>query len=83
MKNNNLLEMQEMLFAEMKRLSDDKLMEEKGMEEVARSNALSASALTILKSINAQLRIEEVSQKYEINEKVLHKKIGLMYDDEA
>lgn len=77
MGNDRLLEMQEMLFQEMKRLSNDKLMKENGMYEIARSNSLSASALTIIKSINVQLRIQEIAEKQQLTSNAIQKRIGV------
>lgn len=62
-KNNKLIKIQEMLMREMDRLDNDDLMGKYGKEEVARSNALSQSACTFLKSVNVSLRIMEQSEK--------------------
>lgn len=75
--NNNLIKIQEMLLRQMKRLDDDKLMEVKGKEEVARGNTLSQSAVTFLKSINVGIRVIEMSNKMEIQKDNLTKELGI------
>lgn len=75
--NNNLIVIQEMLMRQMKRLDDDKLMKENGRDEVARGNALSQSAVTMLKSINVGIRVIEMSKKYETDKKLLTKELGI------
>ena len=75
--NNRLLEMQEMLFNQMKRLDDGKLTMEELNSEVSRSNALSNSALTILKTINVNIRITELSEKYNKTKESINKELGV------
>lgn len=75
--NNKLIEMQEMLMNQMKRLDDDKLMAVSGRGEVLRGNALNQNATTFLKSVNVGMRIIEMSNKYEIQEAKLSKELGV------
>lgn len=58
--NNDLITMQEMLMRSMKRLDEENV---DISNEIARSNALSNSATTFIKSINANLRIKEIAEK--------------------
>ena len=75
--NNKLIDIQEILMRQMKRLDDDKVMEESGTTEIARSNALSNQATTYLKSLNTQLRILETAKTNEQTAEALKKQIGL------
>lgn len=58
--NNDLIAMQGMLMRSMKRLDEENV---DISNEIARSNALSNSATTFIKSINANLRIKEIAEK--------------------
>lgn len=82
MEKNKLLEIQEMLLKEMKRLDNDILMEREGKEEVARSNALSQSAGTFLKAINVSLRIMEQAERCSKTSFSLQAELGLNNFDE-
>ena len=75
--NNRLLDMQEMIFKQMKRLDNDKLSLEELTNEVSRSNALSNNALTIIKAINVNIRITELSEKYQKTKGAISKELGL------
>ena len=75
--NNRLLDMQEMIFKQMKRLDNDKLSLEELTNEVSRSNALSNNALTIIKAINVNIRITELSEKYQKTKGTISKELGL------
>ncbi len=81
MKNNNIIEIQEMLMREMKRLDNDAIMQREGKEEVARGNALSQSANTFIKSVNLGLRVIEVADKTNTNKTTLAKELGIDIDD--
>ena len=76
--NNNLIKMQEMLMRQMKRLDDlDQTIGVDKAEEIARANALSGSAVTLLKSVNVGLRIIEVAKKYETRKEQLALELGV------
>jgi hypothetical protein len=77
MENNKMIELQEIVFKQLKRLDDEELMKEKCAEEIARSNVVSNNAQTFIKAVNMQLRILEFSKKNEMSIKDLHKKIGV------
>lgn len=74
--NNNLLKMQEMLMRQMERLDEGKNNEDMN-REVARSNALSQSANTFIKSVNVGLRIKEIADKQQITVKSINKELGI------
>lgn len=71
--NNKLITIQEMLMAEMKRLSE----EEVDVNEISRSNALTNNALTYIKSINLGLRIKDTAMKNGVTSKAIEKELGL------
>lgn len=71
--NNKLIKIQEMLMKEMERLSDKDV----NGEEISRSNALSNSAMTYIKTINLGLRIKETAIKNQMTEKTLKDELGL------
>lgn len=71
--NNRLFTIQEILMNEMTRLDKSDL----DSNEVARSNALSNSALTFIKSVNLGLRIKETASKMNITESTLNKELGV------
>lgn len=77
--NNNLLTIQETLMREIKRL--DEVSNENCNSEVARSNAITNSALTFIKSINVQLRIKEVAEKTSVSTKSINKELGVEIDN--
>lgn len=76
--NNNLLELQEMLMREARRLDDNDYMKYNGKEEVARGNTLSQSANTFIKSVNVGMRVIEMAEKYDINKNVITKELGIV-----
>lgn len=77
MENNKMIEIQEIVYRQLKRLDDEKIMQERCAEEIARSNVISNNAQTFIKSINMQLRVLEFAKKQQISVKDLSKKIGL------
>ncbi len=73
--NNKLIEIQEMLMREMKRLDDDNLPDI--AEEVARGNAISQNATAFIKTVNVGFRIIETTEKLGISENALQNKLGI------
>lgn len=62
--NNKIIEVQEILFREMKRLDDDEIMKGKSATiELARSTALYNQATDFIKAVNTNIKIIEVSKK--------------------
>lgn len=78
MVNNNIIQIQEYLMRELKRLDDDKYMGHNGKAEVARSNALAQSANTFIKSVNLGLRVIEVAKANEQTKDSLSKELGVV-----
>ena len=77
MENNKMIDIQEIVFKQLKRLDDEEIMKERCAEEIARSNVISNNAQTFIKSINMQLRVLEFAYKNNLSVKDLSKKIGI------
>lgn len=76
--DNRLNEIQEMLIKEMNRLDSNGT--EDIIAEVSRSNALSQSALTFIKSINTQIRVREIADKQQKSINLVEKELGIKYE---
>lgn len=76
--DNRLNKIQEMLIKEMNRLDSNGT--EDIIAEVSRSNALSQSALTFIKSINTQIRVREIADKQQKSINVVEKELGIKYE---
>ena len=77
MENNRMIDIQEIVFKQLKRLDDEEIMQERCAEEIARSNVISNNAQTFIKSINMQLRVLEFANRNNLSIKDLSKKIGI------
>lgn len=77
---NKIIDIQEIVFKQLKRLDDDKLMEESGAEEIARSNVISNNAQTFIKSVNTQIKIMEMAERQGHQVKKLTHDLGLIDD---
>lgn len=76
--NNKIIKIQEMLYEEMNKLSDDENMKTYAKREVSRSQALTQSAGAFVKAINTQLKVKELCNKNpEVEEKLL-KELGVI-----
>lgn len=76
--NNKIIEVQEILFKEMKRLSSDTfLADENSKKELERSTALYNQATGFIKAINTQLNIMQIARREELKEETLISKLGL------
>lgn len=78
--SSQIIEVQEIVFKQLKRLDDDKLMEEKGAEEVARSNVISNNAQTFIKTVNLSLKITELTKRESDQVSRLTKELGKIED---
>ena len=74
---NKLIEIQEMIMRQMRRLDDDKLMKENAEQEISRGNTLSLNATTLMKTFNIGLRVIEMTQKFDLNKETLEKELGI------
>lgn len=79
--NNKLIKIQEMLYDEMQRLSDDEIVKSYAKREVSRSQALTQSAGAFIKSINTQIQIKNMVKANNVKEKDLLKELGVVNEE--
>lgn len=79
--DNKLIEIQEIVFNQLKRLDNNDTMRVIGAEEIARSNVISNNAQTFIKSINMQLKIMEYADRNKKQVKAITKDLGLLKDE--
>lgn len=75
---NKLIDIQEVVFNQLKRLDDDELMEYKSKEEIERANVISNNAQTYIKAVNIDLKIMEYANKTDLKVKYLYNELGLL-----
>lgn len=75
--NNDLKRYQKILLNQAERLDDNEIMKEQGKREIARSGALSQNAVSFIKSIQTQLKIVEVSNKYNVEPDTMNDYLGI------
>lgn len=79
--NNKIIDIQEIVYKQLKRLDDNANMQEKGAEEIARSNVISNNAQTFIKAVNIQLKIMDMAKRQDVQTKSLTKELGLLEDE--
>lgn len=79
--NNKILKIQEMLYDEMGKLSDDELMKTYAKREVSRSQALTQSAGAYIKAINTQLKVKELVNNNSEKERTLLESLGVLENE--
>lgn len=77
---NDLKKYQKILLNQAERLDDNEIMNERGKREIARSGALSQNATAFVKSIQTQLKIVEVSNKYNVEPDTMNDYLGIKSD---
>ena len=79
--NNKIIEVQEMLFKEMKRLDDDKMLDftnnKASQQEFARATALYNMSTGFIKTLNSNLTIMNLAKRNEQKYEDLMNKLGL------
>ena len=75
--DNKIIDVQEVVFRQLKRLDDDELMEKNGTKEIARSNVISNNAQTFIKGVYLNLKIMEYAKRSERKVKSLMKELGV------
>lgn len=79
--NNKIIEVQEMLFKEMKRLDDDKMLDftnnKASQQEFARATALYNMSTGFIKTLNSNLTIMQLAKRNETKYEDLMSKLGL------
>ena len=83
--NNKIIDIQEMLFKEMKRLDDDKMLDftnnKATQNEFARATALYNMSTGFIKSLNANLSIMNLAKREQTKYDELLKQLGLSDDN--
>lgn len=75
--NSELKRIQKILLNQMERLDDNDIMKENGKREIMRSGALSQSASTFVKSVQTQMKVLELSGKYNADMDDMNKFLGI------
>lgn len=78
---NKILKIQEMLYDEMNKLSDDELIKTFAKREVSRSQALTQSAGAYIKAINTQLKVKELVNNNSNKEQALLESLGVLENE--
>lgn len=75
-KRNNIIEIQDLLMKQMKRL--DEAVAKEVATEIGRSGALSQNAQAYLKAVNTTLKVKEMSRRNPATELELLKETGIL-----
>ena len=75
--NNQIIDFQEMLFRQAKRLDNDTLMATDGKDEIARANSLTNTSIAYIKAVNTQMSIMNSAQRLGKEETALMKELGV------
>jgi hypothetical protein len=75
--NNQIIELQEMLFRQAQRLDDDGTMSTEGKEEIARANSLTNTSIAYIKAVNTQMSIMNSAQRLGKEDKALMNELGV------
>ena len=74
---NELKRVQAIVLNQMERLNDDEMMKTYNKREVARSGALSQQASNYIKSVQTQIRVLELSNKYNVEPDDMNEYLGI------
>ena len=74
---NELQRIQKYLLNQMGRLDSDKIMKKEGNKEIQRSGALSQSASSYVKSVQTQMRVLDLSGKYNVDMEDMNKFLNI------
>ena len=78
--DTELKRIQKILLNQMERLDDNKIMKEQGKREIMRSGAISQSSVSFIKSIQTQLKVLEMSGKYNVEVNDMNEYLGIKSD---
>lgn len=77
--NNKIIRVQEIIFDQLNRLSDENLMRSGyGKREIERSNVISNNAQTFIKVVNLNLKIQEVARRNQTQNRNLLQELNLI-----
>lgn len=80
--NNKIIKVQEIIFDQLNRLSDENLMRSGyGKREIERSNVISNNAQTFIKIVNLNLKIQEVSKRNQTQNTNLLRELNLIEEE--
>ena len=83
--NNKIIDVQEMLFKEMKRLDDDKMIDfvnnKTAQQEFARATALYNMSTGFIKTLNSNLTIMNLAKRNEQKYEDLMQQLGLQNEE--
>lgn len=77
METNKIIDVQDMLFTEMKRLSDEDMDTRDLYNEINRATSLYNTSTNIIKAINTNLNIINTAKRLEVKKESLMKELGL------
>lgn len=75
--NNELQRIQRILLNQMERLDDNDIMAERSKKEIMRSGALSQSAGAFIKSVQTQIKVLDLSDKFNVETKDMNAYLGI------
>ena len=75
--NNELQRIQKILLNEMERLDNQEIMAERGNKEIKVSGALSKSATSYIKAVQTQIKVFDLSNKYNTKVSELNEFFGI------
>lgn len=78
--NNELQRIQRILLNQMERLDNEEIMKERGNKEIKVSGALSQSACSYIKSVQTQIRVLDLSNKYGVKVNEMNEYLGINND---
>lgn len=81
--DNKIVEIQDTIFRQIKRLDDENIMSADDVKEIARANALTNASVTYIKALNAQLAILNAAEKTGKTYKALKEELGLTDEKKA
>ena len=80
--NNKIIRVQEIIFDELNRLSDEDYMKSgMGKREIERSNVISNNAQTFIKVVNLSLRVKELAKRSQTQEKALLQELNIIEEE--
>lgn len=79
---SELKRVQKILLNQMGRLDDEEIMKERGKREIGRSGAISQSASAFVKSIQVQMKVLELTGKYNVEVDDMNEFLGIKEENE-
>lgn len=81
--NNKIIEIQETILRQIRRLDDNNTMATEGKEEIARSNALTNASQAYIKAVNVQLAVMNAATRAEVTTESLQESLGITDETQA